>query len=87
MREVAYLSLINTPPDCPTVIGLGLGQLKLSHSADIVNCSCPEQGQNPNSQLSIAIFAPMLPIEPGDHDQTIHRVPVKKLIVILRFYG
>ena len=53
------------------------------------NCNfntCPEQGQNPNSQLSSPIFAPNLPTEPEDHDQTIHRVPVNGLIVILRFY-
>ena len=52
-----------------------------------VNCPCPEQGRNPNSQLSIAIFAPILPTDPEDHDQTIHRVPVNGLIVILTFYG
>ena len=52
-----------------------------------VNCPCPEQGGTPNSQLSSAIFAPILPIEPDDHDQIIHRVPVNGLIVILRFFG
>ena len=52
-----------------------------------VNCPCPEQGRNPNSQLSSVIFAPILRSEPEDHDQTIHRVPVNGLIVILRFYG
>ena len=46
-----------------------------------------EQGRNPNSQLSSAIFAIILPTEPEDHDQTICRVPVNGLIVILRFYG
>ena len=55
--------------------------------ADRVNCPCLEQGQNPNSQLSSAIFAPILQKEPEDHDQTIHRVPVNELIVLLRFYG
>ena len=29
-----------------------------------VNCPCPEQGRNLNSQLSSAIFAPILPTEP-----------------------
>ena len=48
-----------------------------------VNCPCPEQGLYPNSQLSSAIFAPILPTEPEDHDQTIHRVPVNELIVLL----
>ena len=70
-----------------------------------VKCPCPEQGQNLNSELSSAIFVPILPTyinnnifqklitifsnltEPEDHDQTIHRVPVNRLIVILRFYG
>ena len=52
-----------------------------------VNCPCPEQGRNPNSQLLSAVFGPILPTEPEDHDQTIHRVPVNGLIVILRFYG
>ena len=28
----------------------------------------------------------ILPTEPEDHDQTIHRVPVNGLLVILRFY-
>ena len=37
--------------------------------------------------LSSAIFATLLPIEPQDHDQTIHKVPVNELIAILRFYG
>ena len=37
--------------------------------------------------LPCAIFTPILPTEPEDHDQTIHRVPVNGLIVILRFYG
>ena len=48
-----------------------------------INCPCPEQGQNLNSQLSGAIFAPILPTEPEDHDQTIHRFPVNGLMVIL----
>ena len=52
-----------------------------------VNCPCPEQGRNLNSQLSSAIIPPALPTEPDDHDQTIHRVLVNGLIVILRFYG
>ena len=52
-----------------------------------VNCPCPKQGRNLNSQLPIAIFAPILPTEPEDHEQTIHRIPVNGLIVILRFYG
>ena len=30
-----------------------------------VNCPCPEQGQNPNSQLSSAISASIIPIEPS----------------------
>ena len=53
----------------------------------MVNCPCPEQGRNPNSQLSSAIYAPILPTEPKGNDQTIHRVPVNGLNVILRFYG
>ena len=52
-----------------------------------VNCPCPKQGQNLNSQLPSAIFAPSLPTEPEDHEQIIHRVPVNGLIVILRFHG
>ena len=47
----------------------------------------PEQGRNPISRHSSAIFAPTLPTALEDHDQTIHRVPVNGLIVILRFYG
>ena len=39
--------------------------------------------RNQNSQLSSVIFAPILRTEPEDHDQTIHRVPVNDLIVIL----
>ena len=31
-----------------------------------VNCPCPEQGRNPNSPLSSAIFAPILPTEPEE---------------------
>ena len=31
--------------------------------------------------------APTLLIEPHDHDQPIHMVPVNGLIIILRFYG
>ena len=34
-------------------------------------------------EMSSAIFAPIS----ENHDQTIHRVPVNGLIVILRFYG
>ena len=45
----------------------------------MVNCPCPEQGQNPNSQLSSAIYAPILPTEPKDNDQTICRAPVNGL--------
>ena len=61
--------------------------ISLSVAAARVNYPCPEQGRNPNSQLSSAIFAPILRTEPEDHDQTIHRVPVNELIVLLRFYG
>ena len=43
--------------------------------------------RNLNSQLSSSIFAPILPTEPEDHDQTIHKVSVNGLIVILRFCG
>ena len=50
-----------------------------------VNCPCPEQGRNPKSQLSSAIFAPILPTEHENHDQSIHSIPVNGLI--LRFYG
>ena len=52
-----------------------------------VNCPCPEQGLNPNSQLLSAIFAPILPTEPLDHGQTIQKVPMNGSIVIMRFYG
>ena len=47
----------------------------------MVNCPCPEQGRNSNSQLSSAIYAPILPTEPKDNDQTIRRVPVNELNV------
>ena len=51
-----------------------------------VNCPCPEQGQNPNSQLSSAISASVLPIEPQDHNQQpIHRKRVNGLVTIFRF--
>ena len=49
-------------------------------SASRVNCPWPEQGRNPNSQLLSAIFAPILPTEPEDHD---HRVSVNGLIEVL----
>ena len=39
------------------------------------------------ADIDIGIFAPILPTEPEDHEQTIHRVPVNGLIVIPRFYG
>ena len=58
-------------------------------STNRVNCPVPnrsEQGQNQNSQLLSIIFAPISRTEPQDHNQTIHRVPVNGLIVILRFY-
>ena len=38
-----------------------------------VNCPCPQQGRNPNSQLSSVISASNLPIEPQNHNQPIHR--------------
>ena len=41
-----------------------------------------EQGQNLNSQLSTAISAPILPIEPQDHAWAIHRNPVNGLMLI-----
>ena len=45
-----------------------------------------ERGDVP--QLDIyPIFALILPTEHEDHDQTIHRVPVNALPVILRFHG
>ena len=50
-----------------------------------VNCPCPEQGRNPNNQLSSAISAPTLLIEPQDHNQPIHRNPVNSLVMIFRF--
>ena len=50
-----------------------------------VNCPCPEQGRNPNSQLSSAISPSILPIEPQDHNQLIHRNPVNGLVMIFRF--
>ena len=53
--------------------------------ANRVNCPCPEQGRNPNSQLSSAISPSILPIEPQDHNQLIHRNPVNGLIMIFRF--
>ena len=42
----------------------------------MVNCPCPEQGRNLNSQLSSAISASILRIEPEDRIQLIHRNPV-----------
>ena len=50
-----------------------------------VNCPCPEQGRNLNNQLSSAISDSILPIEPQDHNQTIHRNPVNGLVMIFRF--
>ena len=47
----------------------------------------PEGGLNLPTLLSSTIFALILPTEPENHDQTIYRVPVNGLIVILRFYG
>ena len=47
-----------------------------------VNCPCPEQGRNPNGQLSSVMFAPILRTEPEDHDQTIHRVPALEKITL-----
>ena len=44
-------------------------------------------GQNLNSQLSNAIFAQILPIEPQDQQQHIHRVLVNGSSMILSFYG
>ena len=35
--------------------------------------------------LSNAIFAPILPTEPEDHDQTIHRVPGNRLIRLFTY--
>ena len=52
-----------------------------------VNCPCPEQGRNPNSQLLSAIFAPILPTEPEYHGRTIHRVPASGLLVIYGSVG
>ena len=34
-----------------------------------------------------AVTTPILPTEPQDHDQAIHRVHVNEVIMILRFYG
>ena len=51
-----------------------------------VNCPCPEQGRNPNRQLSSAKSAPILPTESEGCDQTVHRVPLNGLMVILGFY-
>ena len=54
--------------------------------ANRVNCPCPEQGRNPNSQLSRSAISPsILPIEPQDHNQLIHRNPVNGLVMIFRF--
>ena len=50
-----------------------------------VNCLCPEQGRNPNSQLSCAISASILSIEPQDHNQSIHSNHVNGLVTIFRF--
>ena len=50
----------------------GQGQFTLPNYLGRVNCLCPEQGQNPNSQLSSSISASFLPIEPQDHNQPIH---------------
>ena len=50
---------------------------------------CPNlvQGRNLNSQLSTAISASILLIEPQDHHQPTHRGPVNGFIMILRFFG
>ena len=60
-------------PSPPPPVGVPLGRLGR------VNCPCPEQGRNPNSQLSSVISASILPIEPQDHNQSIHRNPVNGL--------
>ena len=52
---------------------------------DHLGWPCPEQGQNLNSQLSSAISASILPIEPQDHTQPICRNPVNGLVMIFRF--
>ena len=49
-----------------------------------VKCPCPEQGRNPNSQLSSAMSASLLPIEPQDHSQPIHRINVNGLVMIFQ---
>ena len=51
-----------------------------------IKCPCPEQGRNPNSQLSSAMSASLLPIEPKDHSQPIHRNPVNGLVTIFRLF-
>ena len=61
--------------------------LQRAEMVNRVNCPSPEQVRNLNSQLSSAISAPILLTESEDHDQTINRVPVNGLTVILRFYG
>ena len=54
-------------------------------TASRVNYPCPKQGQNPNSQLSSAISASVLPIEPQDHNQPIHRIRENGLVMFFRF--
>ena len=44
------------------------------------------QVQNSDSQLSNAMSAQILPIEPQDEHQPIHRVPVNGLSTIVRFF-
>ena len=51
-----------------------------------VKYPCPEQGRNPNSQLSSAMSASLLPIEPQDHSQPIHRINVNGLVMIFRLF-
>ena len=64
----------------PTSIHASIAWRHVGHSFHRVNCPCPEHGRNLNSQLSSAIFAPILPTEPEDHDETIDRFPVNGLI-------
>ena len=45
------------------------------------------QGRNSDNQLSNAISAQILSIEPQDQHEPIHRVPVNRSSTIVRFFG
>ena len=82
--EYAFLNMGFVEQFVHFMVDIGFGSSQAPYLGKI-NCPCPEQGRNPNSQLLSAIFAPILPTEPENHDPTIHRILVNGVIVILRF--